>query len=266
MKDGMKNERLISLAKEFEAFGLEFIRKHQITHEEYRIVVGTIIDSIKAGEESLFFDVFFEAEATDVSNHESESSTQALEGPFYLPGAPRLTRPYKMPMRPDEPGDILFFNGMVKDTDGNPIAGAELDMWHSTNDGLYSNIFPEVPEWDLRGIFTSDEAGAFEVQSITPVPYEIPKFGPTGRALTALGRHCWRPAHIHLKVRADGFEEITSQVYFKGGQWLDDDAVNGVREGLVAELVRHEDPDDIAARGLTQPFFEVTYDYVLNRA
>lgn len=259
----MENSRIISVVEDLEQVLLEFMRKHRITHDEYRLATNLIIDSIKKGEESLLFDVFFEAEATDTSNVGRQGSPEAIEGPFYFPGAPELASPNVMPQRENEAGDILYFKGRVTDTNNNPIPGVELDLWHADAEGLYSKIHPGLPEWNLRGRFKTDNNGRYEVRTIVPPPYEIPKAGPTGRLLSALGRHFYRPAHLHVKVRHPAYQEITSQLYFHGGEYLDSDVANAVRDGLVTDLVKRDSPTDQHVRGLDKPYYEVVYNFAL---
>ena len=230
------SKRAVDLIEKLESHLLQFIRDNAVTPDEYRTATKLMIDSVKAGEESLLLDVFFEAEATDVVNQDRKSSITAIEGPFYFPGAPLLERPYVMPQREFERGERLTFKGTVKDIDGRPLEGAELDMWHADAEGLYSNIHPGIPDWNLRGRFHSDSEGVFEVTTILPPPYEIPKAGPTGQVLQLLGRHFFRPAHLHVKVSADGCEDLTSQLYFDGDEYLDSDVANAVRDGLVLTL------------------------------
>ncbi|MEA2496567.1 MAG: catechol 1,2-dioxygenase [Thermoleophilaceae bacterium] len=249
----MSSQRVLEVVEDIERTILELIRKHHITHEDYRAATDLIVASINEGEESLLFDVFFEAEATDVGNVGRTGSPAAIEGPFYLPGAPRLQPPYVLPQRPDERGEPLIFSGTVASTEGAPLADAELDIWHADADGLYSNIHPGIPDWNLRGRVQTLEDGSFEVRTTLPPPYEIPKHGPTGRVLSALGRHFFRPAHLHLKVRAPDREELTSQLYF-GGEYIDDDVANAVRDGLVL-TVEHD--------GAT---WRASYDFVLEPA
>jgi catechol 1,2-dioxygenase len=232
------NQRLLEVVEDIERTILELIRKHGITHEEYRAATELVIASIKEGEESLLFDVLFEAEATEVGNLGRVGSPAAIEGPFHLAGAPTLQRPYVMPQRTDERGEPLIFRGTVSSTDGAPLADAELDIWHADADGLYSNVHPGIPDWNLRGRLRTNEDGSFEVRTILPPPYEIPKDGPTGHVLSGLGRHFFRPAHLHLKVRAPDREELTSQLYFAGGDYLHNDVANAVRDGLVLSLER----------------------------
>jgi catechol 1,2-dioxygenase len=84
--------------------------------------------------------------------------------------------------------------------------------------------------------------------------------------LKSLSRHLFRPAHLHVKVSHPQHRSLTSQVYFDGGEYLTSDVANAVRDGLIAKLVRREDPNDIAAKGLKKPYFEVHYDFILVRA
>ncbi|HKN95803.1 MAG TPA: catechol 1,2-dioxygenase [Pseudonocardiaceae bacterium] len=249
----MDNGRAEKLVTELERTLLEFVRTHGVTHDEYRVATQTIVDSVQAGEESLLLDVFLEAAATDTENAGRVGSVAAIEGPFYLPGAPWLEPPHVLPQRDGEPGDVLVFRGTVSAPDGTPLAGAELDMWQADADGRYSNIHPGVPEWNLRGRFATGEDGTFEVRTIVPPPYEIPKSGPTGGVLNVLGRHFFRPAHLHLKLRHPAHATLTSQLYFAGGEYLDSDVAGAVRDGLVVPL---DGPD-----GSGQ--YTATYDFVL---
>lgn len=257
------SSRTKGLLEDLEQVLIAFMRKHQITHEQYRVATQFLVDTVKQGEESLLYDVFFEAESTDIGNRTRMGSPEAIEGPFYLAGAPQLPEPHVMPMRDGEHGDVLFFKGKVRDVQGKPVAGAELDLWHADADGLYSNIHPNIPLWNLRGRFKTDQRGDFEVRTILPPPYEIPKGGPTGQVLKTLGRHFFRPAHLHVKVRHPGFAETTSQIYFLGGQYLDSDVANAVRDGLVATLERRDDEKEMRSRGLDRPYYVVSYEFVL---
>ncbi|RZL71720.1 MAG: 6-chlorohydroxyquinol-1,2-dioxygenase, partial [Rhodococcus sp. (in: high G+C Gram-positive bacteria)] len=103
----------------------------------------------------------------------------------------------------------------------------------------------------------------FQVRTILPPPYEIPKDGPTGTVLRALGRHFFRPAHLHIKLRHRDCEEMTSQLYFQGGEYLDNDVAGAVRDGLVIALHTVDDPAQIAQRGLDRPYADARYDFVL---
>ena len=124
---------------------------------------------------------------------------------------------------------------------GAPRAEVEVDIWHADADGLYSQVHPGLPQWNLRGRVLTDDDGAFEVHTVKAPPYEIPKDGPTGTVLYALGRHFYRPAHIHLKLRRADLGELTSQLYFADGDYLDSDVANAVRDELMLPVTRDGD-------------------------
>ena len=113
------DNRVCHLLEELEQILVDFIREHDVTHAEYRTATEFIIASVKAGEESLLFDVFLEAESVDNDNLRHQGTIEAIEGPFYLPGAPMLEPPFRLPRRADENGNALIFSGRVIDTDGN---------------------------------------------------------------------------------------------------------------------------------------------------
>ena len=253
----MTQDRVRSLVEDLERTLVAFIRTHRVTHAEYRAATDLIVAEVQAGEASLLFDVFLEAAATDVGNDDRTGSIEAIEGPFYLPDAPLLEGPqYVLPQRPDEAGVPLVFHGRVRSENGAPLAGVELDLWHADAAGEYSQIHPGIPDWNLRGRFHSDDEGRFEVRTIAPPPYEIPKDGPTGRVLDVLGRHFFRPAHLHVKLRHPHFGERTSQLYFAGGEYLDSDVANAVRDELVITAQLVEDDERIERHGLSTPFVD----------
>jgi catechol 1,2-dioxygenase len=247
----VSDNRARAVVEDLQRMLTEFIRSQAITPAEYRQATDLIVASVTAGEQSMLFDVFLEAATVDVGH---DGSMEAVEGPFYLPGAPKLSPPHRLPQRPDEAGDVLIFQGTVTNTDGRPLGGVELDIWQADAAGRYSNIFPGIPEWNLRGRLATAADGSFEVQTILPPPYEIPKHGPTGTILAALGRHCYRPAHLHVKLRHPGYRELTSQLYFRGDHYLGSDVANAVRDGLILDLACHERPgmaDDPTRRYVT---------------
>lgn len=248
----MTSDRLTTVFKDLELTVLDFIRRNEITHDEYRLAVELIADSVRNGEGTMIFDVILEAEAIEIDSARRAGSAMGIEGPFYFEGAPRLEPPYALPQRPNENGQKLVFRGRVHSTTGEALPDAEFDMWQADADGKYSGVHPGVPDWNLRGRFGSAADGTYEVATVLPVPYEIPSNGPTGTVLRALGRHFFRPAHLHLKVTAPGFEVLTTQLYFEGGDYLASDAANAVRDSLILRTEQTADGGLIA-----------TYDFVL---
>jgi catechol 1,2-dioxygenase len=233
----------------------EAIRDNDVTYPEFQAAKAWLIAVGEGGEWPLFLDVFVEHVIEEVAARSQQGTKGSILGPYYLPGAQRFTARATLPMRPDEKGTALLFAGQVRDLEGNPIAGAELDIWQADEQGYYSGFAPDIPEGNLRGVVVTDEEGRFEINTIQPAPYQIPTDGPTGKLITAAGWHPWRPAHLHLIVRASGHRPITTQLYFQGGEYLDSDVAEATKPELVL------DPQDQGDGTLTS-----TYDFVLERA
>jgi len=216
------------------AIGRE-LAERGVTYDEYRAGVGYLMEVAGSGELALLIDVFLDAIVEGATHHSDDASPSGIQGPYYVPGAPLLERPYVLPMRDDEPGDTLIFAGRVTSLDGRPLAGAEVDLWHATAErpGQYSMVAPDLPPFLLRGRMLTDAQGRFEVRTVMPAPYEIPNQGPTGRLLDLMARHAWRPAHIHAKLSAPGHQQLTTQLYFAGGEYLDSDSANAVKPELI---------------------------------
>jgi catechol 1,2-dioxygenase len=207
--------------------------------DEYRIATEWLT---AAGQQDfqipLLLDLFLSTTVDDVEATAPGSTESNVEGPFYLPDMPMLEAPYVLPRRPDEPGDVLVFSGTVTATDGTPLAGALVDVWQDNGIGEYSHFHPGVPEHNLRGRLLTDAEGRFELETILPVAYSIPTDGAVGQLLAALGRDAFRPAHVHFKVTHETASPLTTQIYFAGDRWLDDDVVVGaVKPELVTTVV-----------------------------
>lgn len=231
------------------------IRDHDVTYSEFQAAKQWLMDVGEGGEWPLFLDVFVEHVVEEVAARTQDGTKGSIQGPYYLPDQEKLPWQAVLPMRPDEKGTPLVFAGQVRDVDGTPVAGAELDIWHADDDGYYSGFAPDIPAGNLRGVVVSNGAGRFEVTTVQPAPYQIPTDGPTGKLIAAAGWHAWRPAHLHLMVRAPGYRTITTQLYFQGGEWLDSD----VAEATKPELVLAPEPGEDGR-------LRATYDFVLERA
>ena len=225
------------------------IVENDVTYDEYRILTQWLIDVGRAGEWPLFLDVFIESGVEQHVYRDRRGSQGTILGPYHLPDSPVLDVPYELPRRPDEPGDRLVFSGRVLDSEGQPLAGAMLDIWQADAQGLYSGFAPEVPEGNLRGRVIADDQGRYQVRTIVPAPYTIPHDGPTGRMIAAAGWHPWRPAHIHLIVSADGREALTTQLYPNFSDYLDSDVAGAVKDALIVHPERRERDPDLGADG-----------------
>ncbi|MFZ1105940.1 MAG: dioxygenase [Hyphomicrobiaceae bacterium] len=177
-----------------------------------------------------------------------EITTSAnLLGPFWRDGSP-VTPNGGSIVRSDTPGVPLFVKGYVRDTEGNPVADAEVDVWQASPVGLYESQDPEQAEMNLRGKLRTDKDGVFAFRSVKPAGYPIPTGGPVGDLLTALDRHPFRPAHVHTLIHKPGFKTIASQLYSHDDPRLDSDAQFGVTRALVVTYIEHDhepapDPD-----------------------
>jgi catechol 1,2-dioxygenase len=168
------------------------------------------------------------------------SETQAnLLGPFWRDDQP-LVQDGGSLIRSPTPGPPLSVRVRLQDRAGAPIAGAEVDVWHASPEGLYENQDPEQAEMNLRGRFISDAEGRFSFATVMPAGYPIPDHGPVGDLLRLAGRHKFRPAHVHFMGYKPGFKTLISQLYVCGDPYLDTDVQFGVTRALIGDFVRHE--------------------------
>jgi protocatechuate 3,4-dioxygenase beta subunit len=136
-------------------------------------------------------------------------------------------------------------------------------VWQSDAEGFYDLQMPDVDGTALRGVFHTDVEGKYIFRTIKPAPYPIPNDGPVGEMLATMGRHPYRPAHIHFIISAEGYKPVTTELFVEGDPYLDSDAVFGVRESLVVPFVRNDSKYEAARLGLPVPFYLVEYDFVL---
>jgi catechol 1,2-dioxygenase len=240
VKDTPK-ERVDMLAREILDAVHATIRKHQVTYDEYNALKAWLIQVGEDGEWPLFCDVWVEHVVEEVDSAHRHGSKGTIEGPYYVPNAPELGADAALPMRPEEPGTPLTWEGTITSTDGTPLDGAKLDVWHCDDLGLYSQFSEGQPEWNLRGTLTVGSDGRFKVRTIKPQPYQIPTDGSCGRLIDAAGWHAWRPAHVHVKVSAPGHELLTAQLYFPGDEHNDDDVASAVKPELMLAPVSQPD-------------------------
>ena len=191
---------------------------------------------------------------------QTETSANML-GPFWRMDSPK-TKNGDSIVRSPTPGPVLFVDAHIKDADGKPIEGAEIDVWQSSTDGYYENQDPDQADMNLRGKFTSDKNGDFGFRSIKPAGYPIPVDGPTGDLIRIQGRHNMRPAHLHFLIVKPGYKTHISQVYANDDPNLDSDVQFGVTEALVGNFVRH---DTDKAPDVKAPWYSVEYTFVVEK-
>lgn len=248
-----------------------FIQEVELTEAEWLAAIqfltrtGQMCDE-RRQEFILLSDVLGVSMLVDAINHRASDTVTAstVLGPFYRPGARDL--PYGTSISQDEHGEPTVLMGRVLAADGAPIANALLDVWETNENGLYEQQDPEQPEMNLRGRFRTGADGRYKIVGVKPVSYAIPNDGPVGQLLRALGRHPYRPAHVHFIVSADGYRPVTTHLFVKGDPYLNSDAVFGTKDSLVVEFVRHDDAGEAASHHVSAPFYTVEYDFVLQPA
>lgn len=245
-----------------------FVRETRLTEAEWLAAVefltrtGQMCDD-RRQEFILLSDTLGVSMLVDAINHPASGNVTAstVLGPFYRPGAREL--PYGASISQDGRGEPAVLMGRALAPDGAPISGALLDVWETSETGLYEQQDPSQPDMNLRGRFRSDAAGRYKVVGIKPVSYPIPDDGPVGAMLRALGRHPYRPAHVHFIVSAEGYRPVTTHLFVNGDPYLASDAVFGTKDALVVDFVPHDSAQEAAAHGVRAPFYTVTYDFVL---
>jgi catechol 1,2-dioxygenase len=196
-----------------------------------------------------------------INNRKPSGATEStVLGPFHVAGAEVMENGTNISKQ--ERGEPCFVSCRVLDMDGKPVAGAKIDLWHARDDGFYDVQLPG-DEMDLRGIFSTDADGRFYFRTILPCYYPVPTDGPVGRMLKGLGRHPFRPAHIHFIISAAGYEPVTTHLFVQGDPYLDSDAVFGVKDSLIKQFERHDDAGEAAQRGVKAPFYTVEHDFKL---
>ncbi len=174
----------------------------------------------------------------EMINHRAAPGTTepTVFGPFHVENAPRREMGESIVIDPMDTDQPVSFKGVVKDVDGQPIEGAELDVWSTASNGNYDVQDPEQTPLNMRGIYTTGPDGTFDIAAVRPVDYQIPGDGPAGDLLFANGRHNWRPAHMHFVVSAPGHKSVITHLFDSESEYLDSDAVFGVRDSLVADM------------------------------
>jgi hydroxyquinol 1,2-dioxygenase len=181
-----------------------------------------------------------------------EATENTVFGPFFVEGSPAFENGDDLGA--GAPGEPCFVSGRVLDVDGTPVPGALIEVWQADEDGFYDVQYADLDRPRGRGHLYSDADGRFWFQTVKPEAYPIPDDGPVGDLLRAGGRGPMRPAHIHFKIVAEGYQTLITHVFAEGDEYLDNDAVFGVRSQLIGPF----EPD---ADGR----WEMSYDFVLAR-
>lgn len=265
------DERTLFVLKSMVEHLHAFAKETELTHKEWLTGIkfltkaGEISDS-ERNEFVLISDTTGLSTLVDMLGSQHDGTSSSVLGPFHILGAPEL--PVGGDLKRNNEGATVVIEGHVQDTDGKPIPNAVIELWQTADNGLYSNQDEAQDEYNLRCSMKVGNDGRYALTTVRPSPYKIPDDGPVGDLLRATGRDAWRPSHLHFIVVADGYRSLVTEVFPSDDEYLDRDAVFGVREDLIMEYKANSDldalPDDLAVgRNVTQPYFKVDFNFVL---
>ena len=239
-----------------------FIKDVELTEAEWRVAIDflTRTGQICSGNRQEFIllsDVLGVSMLVDAINHRTSvgATETTVFGPFHVEGAPE--REMGAVISLDGKGELCLYQGRVLDLDGQPVKDALVDVWSDNADGFYDVQQPGIqPQWNNRGIFRTGADGHYAFRGIRPVSYPIPDDGPVGQMLAALGRHPWRPAHMHFRVTAPGCKPLITHIFVGGDSYLTSDAVFGVKQSLIADFLPADAPPER---------WQTRFDFILER-
>ncbi|WP_417669233.1 dioxygenase [Roseibium sp.] len=257
-------EIVTSLVKHLHAF-IQEVRPTEAEYEKGLQILNAIGQQTDDAhnEAVLICDVLGASTLIDLINNDGMQgeTMSALLGPFYRGNAPECAYGDSI-ARSHTSGDPLVLKGRVVDVDGKPIAGATLDVWQASPDGLYENQDKDQSEFNLRGKFTTDQDGRYLIRTTKPAGYPVPTHTTTGDLLRAQKRTPMRPAHVHFIVSAPGCKTLITQIFADTDEAMLNDVVFGAKKQIAGDLVRHDEPTskypDVKA-----PFFTCAYDFIL---
>lgn len=194
----------------------------------------------------------------------AQATEATVQGPFYWEGAPEL--PLGGDIGQGVVGEPAFYAGRVTDTEGEPLAGALLDVWSGDGEGVCDLQAGDGAEMRARGRFRTDHEGRYWFWSIRPTYYPVPIDGPVGRMLERMGRHPFRPGHIHMNVSAPGHVPVTTHLFVANSPYLDSDAVFAVRDSLIVHFDAHPPGRSPDGRWRDTSYWSAHYDFRLAKA
>ncbi len=250
----------------------DFARETNLTHDEWRAGIAFLegcaaVETEDRHEFVLASDVLGLSSLVDMLHSSADATSSSVLGPFHVSGAPPL--PIGGDMKRHYGGPVLLAEGVIRDTEGHPIAGAELDIWQTAPNGLYASQDEEQDTYSFHGLMSVGDDGRYAFTTVKPVEYTVPSDGPVGDILRACGRHPWRPSHLHFIVKAPGYRSLVTEIFPDNDPYLDQDTVFGVRDDLVMTYVERpasEFPDGMELSGkIAEPFLHVNFDVTLAR-
>ena len=268
--EGTTNVRARQIMEALVRHAHAFAQEVQLTEEEFEYGldflnrIGKTTNDVH-NEAILFSDTIGFSTLVCLMNNGKNGASEtaaALLGPFWRMHSPKTENGGSI-VRSDTPGPVLFADCQVKDQNGHPLAGVEIDVWQSSPVGLYENQDEAQADMNLRGKFISDAQGRFSFRSVTPAGYPIPLHGPVGDLIRAQNRRHFRPAHLHFLLFKEGFKTLVTQVFVDQDKDLENDVVFGVTRALVGNYVKHE--GQAPAPDVTGAWYSLDYTFVMEK-
>lgn len=251
-----------------------FVRENKVTQAEWGAAIDALTRAMKFTDDKrneyiLFSDLLGVSSLVDMVNAATSGTPSSVLGPFHIEGAPEL--PNGGDLWKGQVGEPLVVSGRIVDAQGAPAAGTVLATWQNSGNGLYAQQDPEQSPTNYHARLTVAPDGTFAFTTVRPLSYTVPDDGPAGDMLRVLGRHAWRPAHLHMIIKAPGHQPLITEFFPEDDKYLDQDAVFGVRGGLVLPFKqvtdRAELPANLAAgNSLPMPVWMATLDLKLPAA
>lgn len=265
-KDPRTREIMLSLITHLHSF----VKDVKPTEEEwfkaimFLTAVGHKCDDVRQ-EFILLSDTLGVSSLVDSINHDRSGvgTENTVLGPFYVPGSPEKKMGESIVQKSTEKGETAVANGTVYDNNGQPIAGAVLDVWQSSSEGFYHMQDENMPDFNLCGRFTTGEDGKYIFVTEKPAAYPIPTDGPVGDMLEACGRHPMRPGHLHFIITAPGYDRLVTHIFTNGDEYLDSDTVFATKSSLVGEYKETNDEALASELSIESPFLKVDFDFTL---
>ncbi|MBV8108263.1 MAG: hydroxyquinol 1,2-dioxygenase [Hyphomicrobiales bacterium] len=246
-----------------------FVRDIEPTQAEWAAAIDWLtrtgkLCSPKRQEFVLASDVLGVSMLVDAINHRrpSGATPSTVEGPFHVPDAPAMANGADMAQ--GAPGIPCFVTGTVRGLNGDPLAGAVLDLWQTDGEGLYEDQRDVTGPW-MRGLYRAQPDGSYAIRTVAPIAYTIPMDGTVGELMNRTNISHMRPAHIHFAVSAPGYHGLITHLFQKNGEYLDTDVVYAVKEPLIVNFVKKPPGKAPTGETVATPFYEVKYDFVLEK-
>ncbi|KAK0188445.1 intradiol ring-cleavage dioxygenase [Armillaria mellea] len=264
------DERMKFLFKNLVDHIHNFVRETSLTREEWSATMD-FLDRFRQEDRDIavMSSILGVSALVDLMNSSKppNATEDAILGPLYSDNTQILKNGDSIAS--EGKGDYLYISGRILDVQGNPIAGAVMDVWEADQNGVYDLERPDYNDKpDCRGRFTTGGDGSFAFRVVKPSPYQAAiTGGPVVDLLDVLNTHNYRPAHLHFKIVAPNYMELVTQLYFKGDQYLETDVVFAVRHSLIMDPKLITDASITLARGFkdAKPHLELEQDFVLVR-